>query len=177
MLWPILFWAAAGLLLLALAAVVFLAVKVRRQKEEWDPQGREMYISYPEPDYTNAAGFRIERFPQTEILIPQSYWLINDRIAEVEYNVVPSERVWLRLAESGCLECPAGCGEALYQSTATYLVDGVPVQQRQTAGGWTLLRWSRSGFDFALYAPSPQMNLLGGVIQTFVSEMEILQSA
>lgn len=176
MVWFILFLIAAGFLAVALLMVLILAVAMHRQKNEDDANGRELYVSYPEPDFSDSAGFRIAQLPQSEILIPQNFWLINNCIAEVEYNVVPAERVWLRLAKTGCLQCPDAYEEIRYQHVADYEVDGVSVNQRQSAGGWNLLRWSRDGYDFALYAPFAQMNLMGGIIQTVVSEMEILQN-
>ena len=33
-----------------------------------------------------------------------------------------------------------------------------------------MLQWTRDGFDFALFAQNPQMNLLGGVATDFVQQ-------
>lgn len=168
--------AAAALAALALAFLLAL-LYYRRRMRAVDPDGRQMYISYETPDYTNSAGFRIERFPQTELLIPQAYWLINENIAEVAYNAVPAQRVFLRLTESGnALPCAEQFEHAAFDSVNEYEVDGVQVTQKQITGGFNCLTWSRNGFDFMLYAPDPQMNAMGGIVETFIRELEILRS-
>jgi len=148
-------------------AVLLLAVFLRWRRCR---TSRETQVEYPSPDFGSCADFKIERYPRSEILYPLRYWLINGNTAEIEYYVVPSQFARLRVAEIGNLNIPVAFRDEPYQSVAEFPLDGIRVELYQSPAGRQLLYWQRGEFDYALIAATPQMNMIGGVSETFVSE-------
>lgn len=165
------------LLVVCLIRMGTMAAGYRSRMRTLDPGGREMYVSYETPDYPESAGFRVEKLPETGILIPQVYWLVNGCIAEIEYNIVPTQRAWLRLAKSGALHCADAYADMAFDSTSEYELDGIRITQQQMTGGFVCIRWSRNGFDFMFYAPEAQMNALNGMVETIVKEISVSDTA
>ena len=46
----------------------------------------------------------------------------------------------------------------------------VDVTLQQSPGQASILNWTKNGFDYAVFAPGAEMNLMGGVSQQFVTE-------
>ena len=109
-------------------------------------------------------------YPSTDILIPGRFWLINRKTAEIEYNVIPAGSVRLRVAQTGQLDVPDTYLACQYENVATVLIDGTEVTLSQNPGRNAMASWTRNGFDYLLLCEEPQMNLLGGVIQDFVTQ-------
>ena len=57
-----------------------------------------------------------------------------------------------------------------YENVATVLIDGTEVTLSQNPGRNAMASWTRNEFDYLLLCEEPQMNLLGGVIQDFVTQ-------
>ncbi len=177
--WFYLFWAAAVLLAAALAGVAVLALRMRRYKHMVDPAGREVYYSYAVPDYAKTAGFCVEHCPQSELLHPTAYWLVDDRIAQIVYDLAPAQQLTLRAA----LHCAAGvpCAElergVSYDSAAVCYIDGVQVALRQSNSGAASAAWTRDGVDYLLYGEGLQMNAIGGLLPTFIAQTAVRREA
>ena len=124
----------------------------------------------PRPTHPRTAGFAITSHPDNEILVPHRTWLINHGTAEIEYVITPDNFARLRAAPAGTLDIPDEFANQEYESVYTYEIDGITVTQSQSPGRNGMLQWTRDGFDFALFAQNPQMNLLGGVATEFVQQ-------
>lgn len=177
MLWFILFLIAAAVAVAEMIAMGGTILGFKRRMHALDPDDREIYISYEDTDFTGSAGFHINHLPQNEILIPQAYWLVGGCMAEIEYNVVPSQRAWLRVAKTGKLSCADAYQDMDYDSTMGYEIDDVQVLHRQVNGGFTMITWSRDGYDFMFYAPEPQMNAMNGSVDTLIRELGVSDAA
>lgn len=165
-------WLMAALAVLGAAALG--ALLLRRVWKRGGAGASGMQRSYQEeyaaPDFTEQAGFVITGYPSTDILIPGRFWLVNRRTAEIEYNVVPAGIVRLRVAQSGQMDVPDSYLAQEYESVSTWQADGIPVTLSQSPGRRAMASWTRREFDYLLLCEEPQMNLLGGVIQDFVTQ-------
>lgn len=128
----------------------------------------ESFVAYALPDYTDRAGFRVDTYPDDEILIPERFWLVNNDTAAIEYNVVPDNAVTLRVAKTGLLRIPEEFLDHDYESEDEFLIDDIRVTKQQSAGRYAMLSWQRGEFDYVLLAENPEMNLIGGVSTNFV---------
>lgn len=125
---------------------------------------------YTAPNYARTAGFAITSHPDSEILVPHRMWLINHGTAEIEYVITPDNFARLRAAPTGTMDIPDEFTDQEYESVQSYLIDDITVIQSQSPGRNGMLQWTRDGFDFALFAETPEMNLLGGVATDFVRQ-------
>ena len=150
-------------LAIALAAVSYA---LRRSKK---PE-REVHVEYLRPDYTRSAGFRLDTLPDDDILTPTRYWLVDGEIAEVEYSVAYSDDITFRVAPTGNLQVPDKYAGFDYESLGSYPVGDVDVTLQQSPGRASIMNWTRNGFDYAVFAPGAEMNLMGGVSQQFVTD-------
>jgi hypothetical protein len=157
------------LLVLVLVATLFSLYFLHNSKEE---DSRDAYSEYSLPDYSDTAGFYLVSLPVTDILIPERYWLVNDKVAEVEYKVAPNWRVTLRAAETGNLVIPKPYSDATYDNTSEYAIETIPVTHKASPGQKVLITWSKNGFDYALYSNEPEMNLMGGITYDFVTKSD-----
>ena len=55
-----------------------------------------------------------------------------------------------------------------YEMVTNYEIDGIPVTQYQSPGRLGMSTWTKEGFDYAVTAENPEMNLLNGVTYDFV---------
>lgn len=161
----------ASALFVATAAALFVALH---------PATDEAYTGnlqqeYSSPAFPRTAGFAITSHPESEILVPHRMWLINHGTAEIEYVITPDNFARLRAAPAGTMEIPDGFSDQEYESVFSYQIDGITVTQSQSPGRNGMLQWTRDGFDFALFAETPEMNLLGGVATDFVRQSAAAQ--
>lgn len=131
---------------------------------------REVHVEYAEPDYTRSAGFRMESIPDDDILTPTRYWLVDGEIAEIEYAVAYSDDITFRVAPAGNLQVPDKYADYDYESLGSYPVGDVDVTLQQSPGRASVFNWSKNGFDYAVFAPGSEMNLMGGVSQQFITQ-------
>ena len=166
--WLILFLAVVGIAALIAAAMMWQKESIQ---QPGTPTGQRSYQEeYSAPDFTESAGFAVTMYPSTDILIPGRFWLINRKTAEIEYNVIPAGDVRLRVAQTGQLDVPDTYLACQYENVATVPIDGTEVTLSQNPGRNAMASWTRNGFDYLLLCEEPQMNLLGGVIQDFVTQ-------
>lgn len=166
--WLILFLAVVGIAALIAAAMMWQKESIQ---QPGTPTGQRSYQEeYSAPDFTESAGFAVTMYPSTDILIPGRFWLINRKTAEIEYNVIPAGGVRLRVAQTGQLDVPDTYLAYQYENVATVLIDSTEVTLSQNPGRNAMASWTRNGFDYLLLCEEPQMNLLGGVIQDFVTQ-------
>lgn len=156
----------ASALFVATAAALFVALHPATD----DADTGNVQQEYTTPSYPRTAGFAITTHPDSEILVPRRTWLINHGTAEIEYVITPDNFARLRAAPTGTLEIPDEFANQEYESVYSYKIDGITVTQSQSPGRNGMLQWTRDGFDFALFAQNPQMNLLGGVATEFVQQ-------
>lgn len=156
------------LLLLALlvAAILYgLYLSTREPSREND---REIWLEYDSGNFSDGGNIRLTSIPRDEILIPVRYFLVGSTNAQVEYLVIPGHLVTLRAAPAGQLRIPQAYLDEDYQSTSTYDVEGTQVTHRASPSQKVLFTWTRNQFDYAIYSPEPEMNLMGGIIDDFV---------
>ena len=163
--WFYLFILAAALFV-ATAAALFVTLHPATD----DADTGNVQQEYTAPSFPRTAGFAITSHPESEILVPHRFWLINHNTAEIEYVITPDNFARLRAAPAGTLDIPDEFNDQEYESVASYDIDGITVTQSQSPGRNGMLQWTRDGFDFALFAQNPQMNLLGGVATDFVQQ-------
>ena len=65
---------------------LFLVLHPAVDKEDTGNVQRE----YTAPSYARTAGFAIQTHPDSEILHPRRFWLVNDGTAEIEYVITPN---------------------------------------------------------------------------------------
>ena len=80
-------WFVLTLALLAVVSVALVLVLILR-REETRP-ARETRTEYLHPDYGQACGFRVASAPSSEVILPYRYWLIEERVSEIDYDIVP----------------------------------------------------------------------------------------
>lgn len=167
--WLILFLAVVGIAALIAAAMMWQKESIQ---QPGTPTGQRSYQEeYSAPDFTESAGFAVTMYPSTDILIPGRFWLINRKTAEIEYNVIPAGGVRLRVAQTGQLDVPDTYpGLSIRKRGHWCRLTGTEVTLSQNPGRNAMASWTRNGFDYLLLCEEPQMNLLGGVIQDFVTQ-------
>lgn len=97
-------WFVLTLVLLAVVSVALVLVLILR-REETRPT-RETRTEYLHPDYGQACGFRVASAPSSEVILPYRYWLIEERVSEIDYDIVPGRRMSLRTAKQGQMLYP-----------------------------------------------------------------------
>lgn len=165
------------LLAVVLAAAIVTGVIIYLLHRDTTPGEPEAYVAYTAPDYSDTAGFRLTSYPNNDVLIPRRYWLVNGGTAEVEYTVVPGKTANLRAAPVGTLKLPSEYVAEPYESVTSYPVDGVTVTQSQSPGRKAMLRWQKDGFDYAVLAPDPEMNTMGGTANDFITQTKAEKTA
>lgn len=160
----------ANILWLLLISIVFIAsvLILRLWQKVRKRDTRESRTEYFQPDYREAAGFRLSGYPENEIILPERFWLIENEVAEIDFSIVPGRRLSLRVATAGSMREPQQLDPRSFESIEQYELQGIDVTQRQSAGRFTVLTWTRDGFDFLLYAQKPEMNMMGGLGVPFV---------
>lgn len=157
------------LVLVIAAAIVAGIITYLLRRVDASAVGTEFYTQSNTPRSGTTAGFSVDNFPSDEIMVPQKGWVINRTTAQIDYLVVPSQAVYLRIAQTGQLLIPTEYLNREYQSTEEFTIDGVRITKRQTPGELALVTWAQDGFDYALYAEGSEMNLIGGVLANFVA--------
>lgn len=151
-------------------AVGFLAV--HRSARRFSPRGdRELYVEYDLPNYTDVASFRLDGLPDSDTLTPTRYWLVDGGIAEVEFSVAQGEDVTLRAAPAGEMRLPSRYRDLEYESVGVFPVGDVEVTLSQSPGRESVFTWAQDDFEFAVFAPGAEMNLMGGISTEFVTEV------
>ncbi len=148
---------------------VVLVVINRGPRNTPRPDGRETYVEYETPDYLGYRDFRLDGLPDTDTLTPTRYWLVDDGVAEVEFSVAHSDDVTLRAAPAGTLNLPARYRDNEYESVGIFPVGDVDVTLSQSPGRESIFTWTQDGFDFAVFAPGAEMNVMGGISTEFVT--------
>lgn len=167
--WFFLFW----MLLLAVGVVLLLYYWYQRSEQKTDV---EVHRPYDEADFSDRAGFAIVEYPDNEIMIPVEYWLVDDATGKITYNVVPDNYVELRAAPVGQLSIPAEYRQEAYDSVTQYEIDGITVTQSHSPGSKGMLSWQREEFDYTILAAEPEMTLLGGISDEFVTKTRAEQT-
>lgn len=160
-------WFVIVLILLAAESVALILLLVL-QREDTHPDARQTRTEYLQPNYNEVAGFRLTAYPDNEIIIPQRYWLIESEVAEIDFIIVPGRAMSLRAARQGTMREPTNLTASDYERTEQYEIDGLAVTQKQNAGRFTSLSWTRDGFDFILYSQRPEMNMVSGLGVPFI---------
>lgn len=163
-----LLWFVLTLILLAAETVVLLLLLVLR-RETPRADTRETRTEYLQPNYNEVAGFRLAAYPDNEIIIPQRCWLIESEVAEVDFVIVPGRAMSLRVARSGTMRKPTNLTVNGYERSEQYEIDGLTVTQKQNAGCYTSISWTRDGFDYILYSQKPEMNMVSGLAVPFIT--------
>ena len=135
-------WFVLTLVLLAVVSVALVLVLILR-REETRP-ARETRTEYLHPDYGQACGFRVASAPSSEVILPYRYWLIEERVSEIDYDIVPGRRMSLRTAKQG-----------------------------QNAGRISSIFWVRDGYEYLLYSMQPEMNMIAGLAVPFVTNTRV----
>lgn len=163
-------WMALAVLFAAatVGLAVIMAAGRRRKLRGCRPDGRETYVEYESPIYPGRDGFSLDNLPDTDTLTPTRYWLVDGSIAEVEFSVQDSDDVTLRAAPAGTLDLPLRYRGLDYESSNTFPVGEVEVTLQQSPGRESLFTWTQGGFDFAVFAPGAEMNVMGGISTEFV---------
>ena len=166
-------WVTAALVVVAAVTagvIVWLALPEGEQ-----PRSRERRAEYEHPDFADAAGFAVTAYPESDIILQERIWLIEDEVAELDFTIVPGRSARLRVARQEHMRRPDGFDPKAFESVEQYQIDGVPVTHYQSAGRMGVLTWSRDGFDCLLYAEDPEMNMLAGLAVPFVSTVRAEQ--
>lgn len=162
-----LFWFVLVLIVLAVETALLVWL-LTEQREPSRSDGRETRTEYLQPDYNESAGFRLTAYPDNEIILPQRYWLIENEVAEIDFIIVPGRAMSLRAARSGSMRQPTQLYANGAERTEQYQIDGLTITQKQNAGRFTSLSWTRDGFDYILYSQRPEMNMVSGLGVPFI---------
>lgn len=160
-------WFVLVLVVLAVESAVLVWLLTENRSSS-PSDGRETRTEYLQPDYNESAGFRLTAYPDNEIVLPQRYWLIENEVAEIDFIVVPGRAMSLRAARSGTMRQPTQLYANEAERTEQYEIDGLTITQKQNAGRFTSLSWSRDGFDYILYSQRPEMNMVSGLGVSFI---------
>lgn len=135
-----------------------------------DPGGGQLpnpMVEFSNPDFTEQAGFSISQMPNGDDLVIQHIWLIDGRIAQMDYLIEDHFEATLRIAVDTGEEISGVYGET-YEETSTQEDEGRVVTLRNSPGGPALATWTYQGYAFSLYFPHTQMGMAGGLTHTFV---------
>ena len=134
-------WFVIALLLLAVESVVLVLLLTLRW-ETSRADARETRTEYLQPNY--------------------------NEVAEVDFVIVPGRAMSLRAARSGAMREPVNLTVNGYERSEQYEIDGLTVTQKQNAGRYTSVSWTRDGFDYILYSQKPEMNMISGLAVPFI---------
>lgn len=129
-------------------------------------------VEYPDPDFTDRAGFRFTDLPADPLLTQGKSWLLQRYLAQLDFTVEPGWSFWLRAAKSG-RDLKLQEVARVYHQRQTQEMEGVTVTVRRSPGGAALYTWSRDGMDLALYFPEGEMGLAGGLADDFIRETRL----
>ncbi|MGN0976054.1 MAG: hypothetical protein ACI4OL_08615 [Gemmiger sp.] len=162
-----LFWL---ILLVLLAAAVAYGLYLSNKEPAHPATSRETLTEHTDASFDGEGDVHLTSIPSDEIMIPERYFLVNNTNAQVEYLIVPGHLVTLRVASHGSLLIPQAYLDAEYAETADYDVMGTTVTQKASPAQKVLITWTKEEFDYALYSELPEMNLMGGIIDEFVTQ-------
>ena len=131
--------------------------------------GRDTRTQYLSPNYSDSAGFRLTAYPNNELVILQRYWLINESIAALDYNIVPGRFMTLFIAKRGKMRFPDNYYADAFESVEQYDIAGLTVTQSQKAGRRAAVYWTRGDFEYLIYSEEPEMNMMNGLAYYFVN--------
>lgn len=160
-------WFVIALILLAVVSVALILMIVLRA--DAGVSGRDTRTQYLSPNYSDSAGFRLTAYPNNELVILQRYWLINENIAALDYNIVPGRFMTLFIAKRGKMRFPDNYYADAFESVEQYDIAGLTVTQSQKAGRRTAVYWTRGDFEYLIYSEEPEMNMMNGLAYYFVN--------
>ncbi|WP_295339056.1 hypothetical protein [uncultured Subdoligranulum sp.] len=160
-------WFVIALILLAVVSVALILMIVLRA--DAGVSGRDTRTQYLSPNYSDSAGFRLTAYPNNELVILQRYWLINESIAALDYNIVPGRFMTLFIAKRGKMRFPDNYYADAFESVEQYDIAGLTVTQSQKAGRRTAVYWTRGDFEYLIYSEEPEMNMMNGLAYYFVN--------
>ena len=160
-------WFVIALILLAVVSVALILMIVLRADAGFS--GRDTRTQYLSPNYSDSAGFRLTAYPNNELVILQRYWLINESIAALDYNIVPGRFMTLFIAKRGKMRFPDNYYADAFESVEQYDIAGLTVTQSQKAGRRAAVYWTRGDFEYLIYSEEPEMNMMNGLAYYFVN--------
>lgn len=160
-------WFVIALVLLAVVSVALILMIVLRA--DAGVSGRDTRTQYLSPNYSDSAGFRLTAYPNNELVILQRYWLINESIAALDYNIVPGRFMTLFIAKRGKMRFPDNYYADAFESVEQYDIAGLTVTQSQKAGRRAAVYWTRGDFEYLIYSEEPEMNMMNGLAYYFVN--------
>lgn len=160
-------WFVIVLILLAAVSVALVLTTVLHN--DAGTSGRETRTQYLTPNYSRSAGFRLTAYPNNELVILQRYWLIDESIAALDYNIVPGRFMTLFIAKQGRMRFPDNYYADAFESVEQYTIDNLTVTQSQKAGRRAAVYWTRGGFEYLIYSEEPEMNMMNGLAYYFVN--------
>lgn len=160
-------WFVIALVLLAVVSVALILMIVLRA--DAGVSGRDTRTQYLSPNYSDSAGFRLTAYPNNELVILQRYWLINESIAALDYNIVPGRFMTLFIAKRGKMRFPDNYYADAFESVEQYEIAGLTVTQSQKAGRRAAVYWTRGDFEYLIYSEEPEMNMMNGLAYYFVN--------
>lgn len=160
-------WFVIVLILLAVVSVALILMIVLRA--DAGGSGRDTRTQYLSPNYSDSAGFQLTAYPDNELVILQRYWLINESIAALDYNIVPGRFMTLFVAKRGKMRFPDNYYADTFESVEQYDISGLTVTQSQLAGRRAAVYWVRGDFEYLIYSEEPEMNMMNGLAYYFVN--------
>ena len=160
-------WFVIALILLAVVSVALILMIVLRA--DAGVSGRDTRTQYLSPNYSDSAGFRLTAYPNNELVILQRYWLINESIAALDYNIVPGRFMTLFIAKRGKMRFPDNYYADAFESVEQYDIAGLTVTQSQKAGRRAAVYWTRGDLEYLIYSEEPEMNMMNGLAYYFVN--------
>ena len=160
-------WFVIALILLAVVSVALILMIVLRA--DAGVSGRDTRTQYLSPNYSDSAGFRLTAYPNNELVILQRYWLINESIAALDYNIVPGRFMTLFIAKRGKMRFPDNDYADAFESVEQFDIAGLTVTQSQKAGRRAAVYWTRGDFEYLIYSEEPEMNMMNGLAYYFVN--------
>lgn len=167
-------WFVIVLILLAVVSVALILMIVLRA--DAGVSGRDTRTQYLSPNYSDSAGFRLTAYPNNELVILQRYWLINESIAALDYNIVPGRFMTLFIAKRGKMRFPDNYYADAFESVEQYDISGLTVTQSQKAGRRAAVYWTRGDFEYLIYSEEPEMNMMNGLAYYFVNNTRAEES-
>lgn len=160
-------WFVIVLILLAVVSVALVLTLVLQA--ETKNSGRETRSQYLTPNYSQEAGFQLTAYPDNELVILQRYWLIEESIAALDYNIVPGRFMTLFVSKRGKMRFPENYYADAFESVEQYDIAGITVTQSQKAGRRAAVYWTRGDFEYLIYSEEPEMNMMNGLAYYFVN--------
>lgn len=157
-----------------------LAENINRAIQDWEPSSQSSKESqidtYTNPDFSSSLEFNVATYPNDNNLKPTKFFAIDRWFAQVEYDTVEGQIFVLRIARVGNGVLSSTYSETHAQSVEKLEIDGIPIENRKSSSGCSMLVWEKNGYQYIIHSKNGQTAPSSQEIERFVKELNTVKS-